>query len=238
MARRDLQSFSLDSIHIGTRMRPVADDARVAALAASMGDIGLHTPISLRMVEKVEIDGEEVWHVPVLIAGRNRMEAARRLGWTHIDGYLLPADHIEAQLWEIAENLHRVGLTKEERDVHIRRYAELLKEREAEKAKAGPDNLSHPAIDARGQRKSPQQQPGVAKQIADETGLSQRTVQRVLAKPKIKPVQPPGRALNDEEVFNGQLQRLVSAWNGAGREARQMFVERYIDTPVMDRGVA
>ena len=27
---------------------------------------------------------------------------------------------------EIAENLHRVDLTKEERDKHIRRYAELL----------------------------------------------------------------------------------------------------------------
>ena len=32
--------------------------------------------------------------------------------------------------WEIAENLHRVDLTKEQRDAHIRRYAELLEAKE------------------------------------------------------------------------------------------------------------
>lgn len=56
------------------------------------------------------------------------------------------------------ENLHRVDLTKEQRDRKIRRYAELLEAKEA--AKAGSDNLSAPARDSRGQRKSPQQQEG------------------------------------------------------------------------------
>jgi hypothetical protein len=34
-----------------------------------------------------------------------------------------------AEMWEIAENLHRLDLTKEQRDDHIRRYAELLEAR-------------------------------------------------------------------------------------------------------------
>jgi hypothetical protein len=32
-------------------------------------------------------------------------------------------------MWEIAENLHRLDLTKDQRDEHIRRYAELLQQR-------------------------------------------------------------------------------------------------------------
>lgn len=144
--RRDIESLGIDAIHIGERMRPVADDSRVAALASSIKDIGLQTPISVRFVDSVTIDGEEVSHVPVLIAGRNRLEAARQLGWERIDCFILAADDIEAQLWEIAENLHRVGLTKEERDIHIRRYAELLTEREGQQklatAKCGTQLLS------------------------------------------------------------------------------------------------
>jgi len=193
MARRDLQSFSLDSIHVGRRMRPVGDDERVAALAASMSDIGLHTPISVRMVDKVEIDGEEVWHVPVLIAGRNRLEAARRLGWTHIDGYLISADDIEAQLWEIAENLHRVGLTKDERDEHIRRYAELLAEREAA------------AIVFHFEKQLPTRPVGrpkaITTKIAKETGLSHQTVRRALAP------SDPDKALDREHMKREAAER-------------------------------
>ena len=32
-------------------------------------------------------------------------------------------------MWEISENLHRADLTKDERDNHNRRYAELLEKR-------------------------------------------------------------------------------------------------------------
>lgn len=200
--RRDIESFDIDAIHIGERMRPVADAERVAALAASMKDIGLQTPISVRVADSVMIDGEEVWSVPVLVAGRNRLEAARSLGWERIDCFLLADDDIEAQLWEIAENLHRVGLTKEERDQHIRRYAKLLKEREATVQSRQTVVLESKREDGRGHR--PQ---GVAKQIADETGLSQRTVQRALA---------PDKALNREMMKREAAEREREA-----KEARE-----------------
>lgn len=56
--------------------------------------------------------------------------------------------------------------------------------------------------------------------------------------PKAKPVSPPPAARNDEEVFNAQLSALVSAWNRAGKDVRQHFIEHYLDTPVFDRGAA
>ena len=203
--RRDIESLDIDAIHIGERMRPVADDSRVAALASSMDDIGLQTPISVRIVEKVEIDGEEVWHVPVLIAGRNRLQAARQLGWERIDCFILTADDIDARLWEIAENLHRVGLTKEERDIHIRRYAELLKEREAAaKAIDCQNDKQLPASPRAGRPKS------VDTRIAEETGLSYRTVHRALAP------SDPDEALNREMMKREATEREREA-----KEARE-----------------
>ena len=209
--RRDIESLDIDAIHIGERMRPVADDSRVAALASSIKDIGLQTPISVRIVEKVEIDDEEVWHVPVLIAGRNRIQAARQLGWERIDCFIMASDDIEAQLWEIAENLHRVGLTKEERDEHIRRYAKLLEEREAEAKRSleiqtgQPVRIESKRDDGRGHR--PKE---VAAKIAEETGLSQRTVRRALAP------SDPDRALDRERMKQEAAEREREA-----KEARE-----------------
>jgi len=196
--RRDIEAISIDSIHVGDRQRPFVNDERFAALVSSIEKIGLQTPISVRVVEKVIIDGEEVWSVPVLIAGRHRLEAARQLGWERIDCFILTADDIEAQLWEIAENLHRVGLTKDERDEHIRRYAELLKEREASLVR---QTVAATELRSDGRRKGPQHEPGVAKQIADETGISQRTVQRALAP------SDPDRALDRERMRREAAER-------------------------------
>lgn len=75
-------------------------------------------------------------------------------------------------------DLHRCDLTKEQRDDHIRRYAELLeKQREVSR-----QNDAKPVSGPQGGR--PQ---GIARQIADETGLSKRTVERVLNLPAPKP---------------------------------------------------
>src|SRR5690606_32076759 len=92
------------------------------------------------------------------------------------------------EMIEIAENLHRAGLTKAERDQHIRRYAELLKRR-AEQLQSG----QHVQIESRREDKRGHRPQGVAKQIADETGLSARTVKRALAPEKPKPAQKAGR---------------------------------------------
>lgn len=58
--------------------------------------------------------------------GAHRLAAAKSLGWSHIDCIEVEDDAITAELWELAENLHRHDLTKERLDEHIRRYAALL----------------------------------------------------------------------------------------------------------------
>lgn len=127
--RREIQSIDIEDIYVGERMRRVSED-RVAALSSSIKEIGLQTPISIRIVDgPVEIDGEEVWSVPCLIAGANRLAAVKSLGWEKIDCFVLDADDIEARLWEIAENLHRAELTVLERDQHIAEWIRLSEEK-------------------------------------------------------------------------------------------------------------
>lgn len=159
-----------DDIVIGERHRAL-DDTKVLALSESMAVIGLQQPVTLYVETKD--DGEEIIH---LVAGLHRLKAALRLGWERIDAIYTDLPAIDRELWEIAENLHRVDLTKEQRDQHIRRYAELLEARGAEKVPQSAA-LSSSAADkpttGRGNK-------GTAQKIADRTGLSKDTVQRAL----------------------------------------------------------
>lgn len=214
----------VDDIEIGERHRALSDDA-VQRLAASMADIGLKQPISIRLVEEMEIDGEIVCGVPMLVAGRHRLAAAKSLGWSEIDCIEVDDDPITAELWEIAENLHRCDLTKEQRDQHIRRYAELLEAMKADSIVAQDgEQLSRPV----GRPKS------INQQVADATGLSRETVRRAL-----KPAPPPRPELVEVkdafDVVKDQADAIVRAWNRACPEARQLAMEQ-IDTPIMDAG--
>lgn len=67
--------------------------------------------------------------MPILIAGRHRLEAARRLGWEEIDAYVFEGDERDARLWEIAENLHRAELTVQERADNIAEWVRLTGEK-------------------------------------------------------------------------------------------------------------
>jgi hypothetical protein len=92
------------------RARGRLDDAVVTNLAESMAEIGLQTPISV-LVE--DVPGDEAVRA-TLVAGRHRLEAARRLGWPMIECVPL-TDPDQARMWEISENLHRADLTDDER---------------------------------------------------------------------------------------------------------------------------
>ena len=51
-------------------------------------------------------------------------------------------DALKAEVWELAENLHRCDLTKEQRDEHIRRYGEVLELRAVQSAPVVPIDRS------------------------------------------------------------------------------------------------
>lgn len=129
----EITTIDIESVYVGARLRDVHAE-RVASLAASIKDIGLQTPITIRILPFVEIDGEEVFDVPALIAGRHRMEACKQLGMTDIPCIEVNCDDIEAQMWEIAENLHRSELTVLERDQHVAKWVELAAGRFAQVA--------------------------------------------------------------------------------------------------------
>lgn len=197
-----------DSIFIGERHRPLNDDA-VARLQKSIAEIGLKHPISIRVVDLMEIDGEECEGVPVLVTGRHRLEAAKRLGWKRVDCIEIENDAITAELWELAENLHRCDLTKDQRDEHIRRYADLIELQSTQTAA-----IESKRSDGRGHRRE-----GTAAKIAAATGLSKDTVRRAL-----NPTRPAPLPITEEDATERQVAALMSAWNRAGREARDLFL--------------
>lgn len=218
----------VDSIVVGERQRALSDDA-VERLAASIKALGLRSPITVRVVDDYVLpDGEVCDGVPLLVTGAHRLAAAKKLGWTHIDCIDADDDEISAELWEIAENLHRLDLTKEQRDGHIRRYAELLK------AKVEAERKQVRQNDAPEFRKPPQQVKGVARRVAEETGMSVRTVQRALnPRPAQRRVIEVPDQLDHDDMIQLQVRTLMAAWNKACPEARDVFLEE-IDRPVFD----
>lgn len=207
----------IDSIVIGERHRALSEDA-VTRLANSMEAIGLRSPITVRVVnDYVSADGEVCDGVPLLVAGRHRLAAAKKLGWSYIDCIDLDDDEVTAELWEISENLHRLDLTKEQRDEHIRRYAELLEKRIV--------------VQNETQFERPVGRPkAVTTQIAEETGLSRATVHRALNPSAPKEALP---AKSREEQILAEVNAIINAWNRASAEAREIALEQ-MDGPVMD----
>ena len=53
------------------------------------------------------------------------MLARERRGWETIEAFETDADETQAELWEIAENLHRADLTQLERDEQLARWIHL-----------------------------------------------------------------------------------------------------------------
>ena len=122
-ADRMIASVPVAKIRVGERSRALREDA-LASLIESIKTIGLKTPISVRVDESSR---EERY---LLVAGRHRLEACRRLGVTHIDARIVDLDGVRRKLWEIAENLHRAELTVAERSEHIAEWIRLVEERD------------------------------------------------------------------------------------------------------------
>ena len=150
-------------------------------------------------------------------AGRHRLEAAKRLGWSHIDCIEVEDNLAQAELREIAENLHRLDLTKEQRDEHIRRYAELLKLKGQEVSRQNDAKPSSPTPQGGRPRTS------IPAQIAQETGISRSTVERAL-RPSPILVKSVAEAESDEDAILREANAIVSAWNRARQAARDLIL--------------
>jgi hypothetical protein len=79
------------------------------------------------------------------VHGATRLAAAQLEGWTDIDAQVLDGSEVDFEKAELAENLHRSGLTRLQRDRQIARYIELcegegiLRGARAKKGRGGPE---------------------------------------------------------------------------------------------------
>lgn len=148
--------LALDQVVVGSRFRRHIGD--VDDLAASMKSVGLLHPV---VVSK---EGH-------LIAGRRRLEAAKKLGWTEIPVRVV--DLREPKLGEIDENRYRRDLRPSEkvavRDYLLEREKEEAKKRQKEGGKAGGEASGKFPEASKGQTRD---------RVAAFTGVSGKTLEK------------------------------------------------------------
>lgn len=231
------EPFTIDSIAIPARYRGLNEDA-VDALMASIKEIGLQTPPAVRWSNGGE-DAEVV-----LVTGRHRLEACRRLGHDVVVCEVFDGDETAARLWEISENLHRADLSAVERSEHIDEWRRLTLAKVAQIApplggKQPRDNGERKTADALGLKRDAVRRAARIAALPEETRQQARDERwsqtRLLdeAARKREPIVAPDPR-NGLEAIEKQVADLMKAWNKAAPEAREEFLSR-IDTPVFDR---
>jgi ParB family chromosome partitioning protein len=239
LADLPIRSVKIEKIDVPERHRDVDYEA-VASLRQSIEEIGLRTPISVSPTD----DGY------MLIAGRHRMVAFERMGKKTIPAFVLQSEDLDAELWEIDENLVRAELSAIEQAEHLKRRRDIFK--------------------LKGGKKIPTpggtQEIGFAQDTAGQMGKTKRSINQVLARvdniapdvlkaikrtdldkgveldalAKIEPEQQrgavrlvqAGHAKSVREaikIMENDYQDLVDAWNAAGTKARQWFREKYLN---------
>lgn len=154
----------IESIERGGRLRPL-DLSHVERLKASIGELGLRTPITV----KSEVDGPDT--IVTLVAGAHRLEALRQLGEEAVDCFVLQ-DADEAALWEIDENFARAELSDAQRADHHVRREEILKRKGLVRLGRGGDQSENSSLRS------------YAAQASETLGVSKRTVEKDLARGK------------------------------------------------------
>lgn len=150
--------------------RPLITEA-VDKLAASIKEVGLIQPITVRPA--TVMDGGLAAKGYQIIAGHHRVAAVRALGWTEVDAIVVDAaEHLQAELIEIDENLCRSELSPAQRTAAIKRRKQIW---EALHPNSG---TSCPTIPERG-RGRPQE---FAAETAAASGQSKRDINRDLAR--------------------------------------------------------
>jgi ParB family chromosome partitioning protein len=163
-----LATIPLNLLRQADRLRPVGEE-QVAALMASIGDVGLLNPITVyprKVIHSgINVDG---WG---LVAGAHRAEACRRLGFEEIAANVVELSDLERQIAECDENLCASSLSPAERAKFTNRRKEAYEALHPETrngvigatARHAPDKLADASFTA---------------DTAAKTGKSERTIQR------------------------------------------------------------
>jgi ParB-like chromosome segregation protein Spo0J len=147
--------------------------AQVGRLVESLSAIGLKTPITVRACQRF-VGGQRVDAFEI-VTGRHRYEAAVRLQWKEIDGFVMEGEAADIELWEIDENFARAELTDAQRAEHHVRREEILKRKGLVSAGPGqPKKNSEKSSELR----------SYASKAAEDLGVTDRTVRTDLRRGK------------------------------------------------------
>jgi len=163
-----IKYLPISDIEIGARRRAL-DQARVEALAQSMRELGLQTPITFG-------DGEGI--AMRLIAGYHRIEAAKLLGWQKIPCLVVRMDELTRQLWEIDENLLRAELTELELSEHLAARKVIYEQLHPETRQHVAGAMAANAAMGRGDATENSAVASFTADTADKTGLSDRSIRQ------------------------------------------------------------
>lgn len=244
-APRAIISVLIEHVAIRGERRPL-DEAAVERIAESIKEIGLRTPITVRSDEEDDF---------ILVAGRHRLAAMKRLGHERIDAESVEWDETEARLWEIAENLHRSDLTPLQRSEHIDEWRRLIEQKAFTAVNAYPDLSRTSLHNEAGVRKTADAL-GVsigavsnAKKIASITpeakaeagDLSRDNLLKVAAVPaeqqvaKVIEIKRASEHPKDSYELSAEWRRsFEKVWNKAPSPADRDWAREWIDRPIMD----
>lgn len=256
-----MSKVDVELIRVGQRLRGISD-AQVEALVNSIADVGLLNPITVYprsvVVGGISTDGYG------LIAGAHRLEACKRLGLAEIDVHITELSELERQIAECDENLCASSLTPAERAMFTARrkeaYEALHPETKNGGDRRGPDRQvgelkeadrftadtaaktgeSERTVQRNAERgeKIDRKALELVKSTKLDNGAYLDKLKAMPAPEQIKRVRSDLAATkavkSDHEVILAQANAIVSAWNRACPEARELAMAE-IDAPLMDK---
>jgi len=151
--------IKISAVIVGDRKRKL-DTMKVSEIADSIKEVGLLHPITI----------DSSFH---LLAGLHRLEAHKLLGLSEIEAEIKDLEPLKLELVEIDENLIRSNLHYIERGEHLKRRKEIYELLHPE-AKVGGDRKSEGFL----AKKSEGQAPSFAKDAANKTALTERSIQQ------------------------------------------------------------
>lgn len=179
MSAGSYQSVKVSEIHLRDDVikRTVSEDG-VAKLVLSMDINGLQSAIRVRPLT-IYKSGQpfQEWE---LVAGRHRLEAAKRLGWQEIDANVTNLSDNMAELAMIEENMARTDLKPAE-FVYATARRKVLYELEFPETKRGAFNQHTSATRHNGDKQSSPEVDRFTKTAAEISGKGERTIQRAAA---------------------------------------------------------
>lgn len=159
--------IKIENIEVGVRLRELQPLA-VEVIAESIVDGGLQQPIMIRPKPKGGY---------ILVFGRHRLEAERKLGSKTIECRITEMNDDQARLAEIDENLYRSNLSKKEIAYHIAERKKVYEKLYPQTKQGGASGKAGGGKKANNDKVS-----SFAEDTAKKMGVSKRTVERAVAK--------------------------------------------------------